>query len=296
MARRSAEVAPSSNVRVPEGIENPEVYSVAVDVLSSSSEDQPMSSSDLVQKVSEKLRDSPAGYLVYRALLQSTHVPESQVKSRKGRGGGYFLGKPEVDQNVEENAVQLPKEERTLEKHLWPIVVDWLRLNRRFERVSSDIANLKSGGVWSNPDIVGLNILEDLGFFDVEITTLEVKPALTSWRYFFFEAVSHKRFAERVYFVYRSEGATDSEQKHELLRYAEKYGVGLIEIQLDDDDYKRLASWAKKSDSEKTKVLEAFVEIVPAPFEAISAREKIAFLRQIGVSSKAELYAFGQQA
>ncbi|WP_146111611.1 hypothetical protein [Defluviimonas denitrificans] len=250
MVKRAALPAEAEQT-VPDGVENKEVYRVAVKVLSGTSEAEPMSSSVLVDKVSEGLQEPLVGYLIYRALLQATHPADSLIKSRKGRRGGYFLGEPESFNGSDGTVPIETKKEKTLEKHLWPVVVDWLRLNKPVERISSDIANRKSGGVWSNPDIVGLNIVEELGFFDVEITTLEVKTSLSNWRYFFFEAVSHKRISERVYFVYRSRSDIANELKSELLRYAEKYGVGLIELQMDDGEYDALtastSSWNKRS-------------------------------------------------
>lgn len=294
---KAAEAMIGNEHVIPDGVENKEVYQAAIKALSKATEASPMSSSELVETVSKELQGRIAGYLVYRALLQATHPTDSLIKSRKGRRGGYFLGDSDSFDGSDDATSIESKKEKTLEKHLWPVVADWLRLNKRTERISSDIANRKSGGVWSNPDIVGLNIVEEFGFFDVEITALEVKTSLSNWRYYFFEAVSHKRISERVYFVYRSRSDVASELKSELLRYAEKYGVGLIELQIGDDEYNSLTvattSWSKRSESEKTRVLEAFVELVPAPFEAISIRDKISFLKQIGINSKPDLYRFG---
>lgn len=278
---------------VPEGLDNVEVYNVALEVLVKATEDSPLNSSELVEKVANKLPAPLAGYLIYQSLLQASKAPASRIRSRKGRNGGYFLiSEVKLDQDTLPSLADLTKE-KTLEKHLWPAVSDWLRLNKSVDRVSSLVANLKSGGVWSNPDVVGLNIIKDLGFFDVEITTLEVKPSLNQWRYYFFEAVSHKRFSERVYFVYREETSSESIQKAELMRYAEKYGVGIIEIQIGESDYKKIRDWPKLSDADKADIIESFVEIVPAPFEAISVRDKISFLRQLGIKSEMDLYNFG---
>jgi hypothetical protein len=116
---------------------------------------------------------------------------------------------------------------------------------------------------------------------------------LSQWRYYFFEAVSHKRFSERVYFAYRENVGGDADQRSELLRYAEKYGVGVVEMQIDDDDFKKIRNWSRLTDAEKTTIIDSFVEVVPAPFEAISIRDKIIFLKQVGVNSKQDLYSFG---
>lgn len=278
---------------VPEGIDTPEIYPVALKILKGSTEDAPINTSVLVEKVAENLTTALAGYLIYRSLMQASRLPASRIRSRKGRNGGYFLASAEVIEPDTLPTQADKNKEKTLEKHLWPAAADWLRLNKSIGHVSHDIANIKKGGIWANPDVVGINIIEDLGLFDVEITTLEVKPSLNQWRYYFFEAVAHKRFSERVYFVYRGNAGGLLDHRESLVRYAEKYGVGIVELQIDDDGYKKISDWNKLTDADRTEIIDSFVEVVPAPFEAISIREKIDFLKQLGVNSKRDLYSFG---
>ena len=278
---------------IPAGLDDPKLYLLALKVLEKATQDEPQLSSEVVSQLHDLLDDDRASYLVYRSLLGFTRIPGSRIVSRKGKNGGYFLVDAPVFQQDELPTQAEQKKEKTLERHLWPAVAEWLHLTKQIERVSHEVANLKSGGVWSNPDVVGFNIIEDLGFFDIEITTVEVKPSLQNWRYYFFEAVSHKRFSERVYFVYRDAGEAAIDQRLELLRYAEKYGVGVAELQLTDADFDSLKSWSAMSEDDKIEILESFVELVPAPFEAISVRDKINFLKQIGIGSKPEMYSFG---
>ncbi|WP_299152396.1 hypothetical protein [uncultured Tateyamaria sp.] len=278
---------------IPENVAHPDVYRAALDVLSDANEFNAMTVSDLMDAIVEELPEHPKSYLIYRDINASAQDPLSRIRSRKGRNGGYFL----VAATLQPTEPNLPTkqeadQEKTYERHLWPLVAMWLREVKQLNSATHEIANLKKGGVWSNPDVVGLTPIEELGFFDVEITTVEVKPSLHQWRYFFFEAVSHKRFSERVYFVYKTE-EHDPKETEELRRYAEKHNVGLVELQLSDDDHKKLTKWSKLKDSEKSALLEYFVEIMPAPFEAISVRDKVSFLKQMGVSSKKELYSFG---
>ncbi len=279
--------------KVPNGIENEEIYLAALEVLSASNEFNPKSTSETVNEIAGKIGHEGPVYPVYHELIRATKVDGSCIGSRKGRNGGYFL---RSDLESSEKSLEQDRQtqsEKTLEKHLWPIAAEWLRVSKNVSRVSSVVANLKGGGIWSNPDVVGINVFEELGFFDVEITTLEVKPSLKGWKYFFFEAVSHKRFSERVYFVFRSNGDTDSEVRLEMLKYAEKFGVGVVEMQLDQDSDNDLKNWAKLNDEKKVELIDSFLEIVPASFEAISARDKIAFLRQIGIESREQLYGYG---
>lgn len=276
---------------LPEGIENPDVYFAAISALEGSSEDEPKNSSELVKAVGKTLHGELKGYRIYRYILQAAQLPTSRIKSRQGRGGGYFLVDASLTETVETFS-QAEEEKDTLEKHLWPIVVDWLKTHKQVEFASSTIANIKAGGKWGNPDVVGFNVIEELGFYDVEITTLEVKPSITDWKQFLFEAVSHKRFSERVYFAFRTEGELQAKDRIEMQRYAEKYGIGLVNLQVDNDSYKSLTNWDKKNEEFKVGILENFVELAPAPFEAISIRNKIDFLKQLGISKKSDIYNF----
>jgi len=290
--RNLDEIAMDEGQRIPESVKHKEVYLAALDVLKDTREDCPMSVKDLLSQINDRLEGRVKTYLLYRDVSNASQDPVSRISSRKGRGGGYYIlseGAVELDQSVPSKA---SKQEKVLEKYLWPVVALWLKEVKSVDRVSYEVANLKSGGVWSNPDVVGLSPFEELGFFDVEIVTCEVKPSLAQWRYFFFEAVSHKRFSERSYFIFRSDGSGSHEE--ELRQYAEKYRVGLVKMDFSDDEVKGLSKWDSFSEEDKTEYVERFVELIPAPFEAISIREKVKFLRQIGVANKKNLFQFGE--
>ena|GEM_PF-5611924 len=288
------EVEPKKDPYVPEGVENQSVYLTALDALKGYDSDSPLPFKELAQKISSKAEDAPKTYLIYRDVNLAGQDPLSPIRSRKGRSGGFFLvedAKLVVDDSVPTKAEL--KKEKTLEKHIWPLVAHWLRETKRIPNVSHEVASFKSRGSWSNPDVVGLHPFEELGFFDVEVTTIEVKPSLKQWRYYFFEAVSHKRISEQVYFVFRSDN-DDLNEVEELKRYSEKYGVGLVELQLDDQQYASLANWKTLTDDDLTNLLERMVELMPAPVEPLSIRSKISFLRQMKIKSKSDIYRFGE--
>jgi hypothetical protein len=278
---------------IPVGVKNEDIYKAALSVLKDTSEDTPMIVKDLVSGVVNILGLEFKPHLIYKDVSSASQDPSSGISSRKGRGGGYFISSVVVEQSAEIDQVKINKQDKVLEEHLWPIVSLWLRETKSVERTSYKVANLKRGGIWSNPDVVGLSTFEDLGFFDVEVVTAEVKPNLSNWRYFFFEAVSHKRFSERSYFVYRDDSGGSHE--NELRQYSEKYGVGLVKMDFSDDDVKTLAKWKTISEVDKVQFLEAFVEIIPSPFDPISVRDKVKFLNQIGVVKKKDLHEFGDE-
>ena len=75
--------------------------------------------------------------------------------------------------------------------------------------------------------------------FEIEIYTAEVKPSIMSWKSWIFEAVSHSRFSERCYFIFRSDGEV-TELVADLIDYAERFGIGIAVIEIDDDQYTSL--------------------------------------------------------
>ncbi|MCA8926937.1 MAG: hypothetical protein KDC18_02625 [Alphaproteobacteria bacterium] len=273
-----------------------DIYRAAAITLKERTIETPMSVKDLEQSVQEIVSDSTKNSLIYLTILDASKHEKSRLRSKKGRGGGYYLIPQEVAEAEEKDRILPTKseyeKEKVQEKHIWPLVSMWFRVQKEILNASHEIANLKSGGTWSNPDVVAILPVDELGFFDVEISTAEVKPSLLQWRYYFFEAVSHKRFSERSYFIFRS-APGDPDQTPDLLQYAEKYGVGVVVIELSDDDFSRLPNWNKISESDKKQLLEYIVEKVPAPYTPISTRDKIEFLRRIGIQSKGDLYKFG---
>jgi hypothetical protein len=57
--------------------------------------------------------------------------------------------------------------------------------------------------VWRNPDVTGIHVVD--GFLaqkSLEIATVEAKLSSDGWCCYFFEAVTHKRFAHQTYFVF----------------------------------------------------------------------------------------------
>lgn len=287
---------------LPEGVRSIEVYRAAIECLSGRSQGNPMQVQELIRCVSAKLADGAdeAGaqvksYLIYRDLNSASKDANSKISSRKGAGGGYFLAAPpDAVDGVSPQLEEAQARERTLERHIWPAVEMWLREEKKVSSACCGVANKKSGGVWTNPDVVGLTTIEEMGFFDVEITTVEVKPSLSNWRYFIFEAIAHKRVSDRVYFLFRTSGDSQAEIA-EILRYAEKYRIGVVEFQVSSDDFACLPQWSSLGAQERLSFVERFVEHMPAPLDPISVRDKVSFLRQIGISRKPEIYSFGSR-
>lgn len=276
------------------------LYDEAIAILKSRT--KPIPIKDLLQKLRDKVPDAKPDYLYYRVILEGSKDPESPINSTgRGKGGGYFYEEPEsvaVDQTITA-AIELDSEDKSekrkydqVEKRLWQPVARWLLANKRPTQVSADVAMKKKGGVWGNPDVVGLAPIKRLGFFDIEITSVEVKPYLSKWEYFFFEAVSHKRFAEKSYFAFYEENL-HKYKIDDLVSYAEKYGVGLLHLELTSEQFSALEGWGTMQGGVRDEVISSFRELYPAPFSPVELRMKCDFLENIGIRYDEEIYAFG---
>lgn len=280
------------------------LHEVVLDILENSTVSKPMGVPDLMTRVKSRFSHDSEDLPIqenrlYEALKELVKLDNSPVSSKRGRNGGYFRSDIKVASRPQPDGIHpypLPVEQKTQEEHLWAPVAKWLETSGHATQVTADLAHLKSGGKWGNPDVIGLEIVDDLGFFDVEVITAEVKPSLSNWRQFFFEAVSHSRFANRSFFIFRTAEDLDSEEKSELMKYAEKYHIGLVEIQLTDEDYAKLPGWKSLSDEDKGAIDNSFVEHYPAPFVHVAAEDKVAFLRRLGLQRRSDLYKFGKEA
>jgi len=145
---------------------------------------------------------------------------------------GYFLvpvtkeDKVAIEQAEKE---QETKEEtdRNKERILYPVFEKWLLENGN--RASDTSAN-RVMGKWGNPDITGIKIVTDYGLNEIEITTIEAKLSGVKWEYDIFEAVAHRRFANRVYFAFAVDidSKTNFSRNKKISYYASLYEVGVL--------------------------------------------------------------------
>ena len=283
--------------KVPEEFKEPEPYAIYKEALShleGFTSSSPKTTNSLVESIRQNLEKNPGE--VYNILKRASKNELSPIASRKGRGGGYYLAPIQSRSEKAESTVDLQaeaeKSARTLERHLWPLINLWLREEKEIQNTSYKIAHKKGGGTWGNPDVVALRPTDKFGLFDVEITTVEVKQSLSNWRYYFFEAVSHKRFSERVYFAYRSDGSKTGDEK-ELVSYAEKYGVGIVRMELDDVHYSSLSYEGGLATTAQYELLDKFVEVIPAPYDPVPIAEKVMLMERLGITERSEIHRFG---
>jgi hypothetical protein len=211
-----------------------------------------------------------------------------------GTRSGYWLSdfksfEPSVEkEEVVEISVGKRKKEYS-EKSLYPLVELWLSTKGLRAK---DTSTAKSGGKWGNPDIIGLNRIQAFGISDIEIASCEVKINTSNWEQFIFEAISHKRFSDRSYFCVRHDGSSDVPKS--ILYYAEKFRIGVVLIELSDNDLIEIESIG--NDFKRLEpYLDRVSEIFPALFDAVSAQEKVLLLERLGIRDERTFYAFGRE-
>ena len=161
------------------------------------------------------------------------------------------------------------------EKLLYPFLERWLSM--QCDAVKDISAKHKKKGIWTNPDIMGLNIFNILGSEAVDITTIEAKLSMDKWRMDIFEAVSHARFANRSYYAFLCD--YNYKVTSEIFLFAQEYGIGLIEIRLPED-------WQSGMDID----MECISEILPAPRRVISPQVQEEVLKKYNVREVSDIY------
>lgn len=147
----------------------------------------------------------------------------------EGRKQGYYVRK-EADIPDDEDESAETSKQKGYEYQLYPVAERWLA-NHSFNVAT--IATKKKNGPWGNPDVMGVKMQEVCGQQDVEIVTIECKNSLDNWKRQIFEAVAHKRFADRVYFAFVLPVDEVEKWYGELVEYAEFYGIGLLVLEME---------------------------------------------------------------
>jgi hypothetical protein len=211
-----------------------------------------------------------------------------------GKRQGYYLLSRNVTAELQEEAQREAEKEQEKVKRremlLYPILENWL-LVQGYQ--AKDISNMKAGGPWGNPDILGLTLEQGLDGYDIELVTIEAKPTIESWERLFFEAVSHRRFANRSYFAFAHPAEEITKLPQDLRYYSELYGVGVLIVELTKDDFENLRSKRKMEpfDIEQTDVRELY----SAPFFYVQSKHQKQFLKKLDLHELTDVIGFGNR-
>lgn len=203
-----------------------------------------------------------------------------------GSHGGYWvdishdqeptLAEPEIENQTIESKKGAPV--TVSEMVLYPLVELWLA---KKGYTSKDLSRLKSGGKWGNPDIIGVGRWEVFGEVELEFASCEVKISESNWEQVIFEAISHKRFSNRSWFCFRTNGKEILPAKMEY--YAERYRVGIVSIAITDDELLKL----KDKLLDPIDLIDKVVEVIPALYDQVPLREKAELVQRTQVTLNA---------
>jgi|GEM_PF-7069050 len=147
-------------------------------------------------------------FVQYVASLSQEN--DSSIAKEVGQNG-YFI-RPTVAEEIIEpdiaNEVIEPNADiaiadpeprrRQTERILYSHFETWLRSNGYNAAITADMKTL---GAWGNPDVVGIRSDRGLSGRTHEVATVEAKISHRNFKRDLFEAVSHRRFADRAYLL-----------------------------------------------------------------------------------------------
>ena len=174
------------------------------------------------------------------------------------------------------------------EKAMYEMLVNWAETHGY---QSSDISQNTKNGKWGNPDVLGVSLKKTISGHHIDLLSIEAKPDNSQWRQFFFEAVSHRRFCDRVYFCYAAEKSTkplDADFRY----YSELFKVGILVMQFEKDALKAFHETGTIENPEEVDITEA----LPAPKNHPPEELKYQFLSNLGLNDVPEICRFGSDS
>lgn len=228
---------------------------------------------------------------VWSQLSYCPRDPNSPV-TNAGRGKGYYIAEVAklVPHDGDENeATEKPKATRVERESLfYPTTERWL--NSQGYR-SADTSSGRKLGRWGNPDITGIRGVEHFGVVHVEVATIEVKPSIESWEYWIFEAVSHRRFANRAYFAFAHPWELLEKVPDELRYYAELYQIGVLILGTDDEVYDNIIRGEVPASLEPDDI--EIIEKYPAPRTTLLPEYQQQYLGALEINNQQQLWGWG---
>lgn len=233
-------------------------------------------------------------FIIYLSKL----VKEKSAINTRGRKQGYYLSeiaerdaaKQEPDPDEAPEVAQNKQRERIL----YPFFMNWLFI-QGYEQVkeTADTRN-KDLGTWSNPDVTGLRVYDLMGSInEIEIVTIEVKTSLDNWKYYIFEAVSHRRIANRSYFAFAHPEETLNKIDQDLRHYAELYNIGVLVLPLQSVDFDALKNGEPNLDGKADP--NDIIELFSAPYAATSLQFRARYFQSLGIQSEKDLHKWGNR-
>jgi len=228
-----------------------------------------------IEKEIDTTGKTPWQTLGARLFVEVRDNPDSLfVKVGKRPAKFYLKSKvntlsTEVIDKIDQEEVAPVKKEKSVftERELHPLLSYFAYTNTQFNRGKAILTKTifheksKKDGLseWIHPDIVGVYIpIEDWNREIIELNSISNSNAITliafelkksidrnNYREYFFQAVSNSSWANEGYLV-AAKISDDDELLNELERLSTSFGIGLIEIDLDDIDSSKVVFHAHK--------------------------------------------------
>jgi len=243
---------------------------------------------------------------VFKSYLSSISRKQDSEITREIGKHGYYLKEPPSEEElasseIETGIIDVKKEPEKLiervereqerksnEKKLYPILTNWLQ-EQEFR--TKDTSSMRTMDRWSNPDITGIRVEENLHSYEIEIATIEAKVTNDNFQYDIFEAVSHRRFSNRAYFAFA--GPTEMMRKpdHELRYYSELYNVGVLLVAMDQSLFNEFkAGKVAELDPDDIDIYEIYSSL----YETKQNRWQKDFLKALSIVESGQLWTWGE--
>jgi hypothetical protein len=212
------------------------------------------------------------------------------------RSGGFYISPASAAtatafsaQTIDQDAPIAGKARVEKEKLLYPVLTQWLMQKDYRAR---DVSTGRTLGKWSNPDVAGIQIHDHFGSIELEVATIEAKVSIKDWRQYIFEAISHRRYANRAYYAFAVPADSAEKESDEIRYYSEKFGVGVLAIELSNELYESLLNGTRQ---EPVSEDDAEVREVYSPaYSSVPLRYRREFCEAIGVIRIEDLGSWGQ--
>lgn len=228
-----------------------------------------------IEKEIETTGKTPWQTLGARLFVEVRDNPDTLfVKVGKRPAKFYLKSKvsslsTEIIEKIDQEEIAPVKKEKTVftERELHPLLSYFAYTNTQFNRGKAILTKTifheksKKDGLseWIHPDIVGVYIpIEDWNREIIELNSISNSNAITliafelkksidrnNYREYFFQAVSNSSWANEGYLV-AAKISDDDELLNELERLSTSFGIGLIELDLDDIDSSKVVFHAHK--------------------------------------------------
>ena len=237
-------------------------------------------------------------------LSNAARDPDSLINCR-GRRQGYYISSIAEEFSQSESgtesaadgagpwnqitAIESTPQRREREARLYPFLEAWL-ISQGYR--AKDVSAGRTLGKWGNPDVAGISVLDSFNGLSLEIATIEAKVSLDNWEQWIFEAVSHRRFANRSYFAFAHPEETINKIPQDMRYYSELYGIGVLAVAIENQAYERLqnGSNVQELDSESGEI----IEIYSAPLQFVQPKYQMRFCEFLKASTPGELYQWGR--